>query len=44
MDDIVSPKIQRKVEDIIGEALVEMSSKAQVQLLSLAKDYERDSR
>ena len=43
MDDIVSPKMQKKVEDIIGEALVEMSSKALVQLLYLAKEYERES-
>ena len=43
MDYVVSPKIRRKIEDIIGESLVEMSIKAQVQLLYLAKEYEWES-
>ena len=36
----MSPEIWRKFEDIIEKHLVEISSKAQVQLLYLAKDYE----
>ena len=43
MDDVIYPKMQRKIEDIIGGALVKMSSKAQAQLLYLAKEYERES-
>ena len=43
MDDVIYPKMQRKIEDIIGGALVKMSSKAQFQLLYLAKEYERES-
>ena len=33
MDYVIFPKMWRKFEDIIGEALVKMSSKSQVQLL-----------
>ena len=40
MDEVISPKMQRKIEDIIGEALVEMSIKAQVKLLYLSILYE----
>ena len=43
MDDVISTKIGRTIEDTIVEALVEMSSKAQVQLWYLAKDHDRDS-
>ena len=43
MDGVISPKMQRKIEDIIGEALAEMSIKAQVQMLYLAKEYEQES-
>ena len=43
MYDVISKKMRRKFEDIIGEAPVEMSRKAQVQLLYLAKEYERES-
>ena len=43
MDDFISTKIGRTIEDTIVEALVETSSKAQVQLWYLAKDYDRDS-
>ena len=43
MDDVISTKMQIKIEDIIGEALVEMSSKAHVQMLYLSKQYERES-
>ena len=43
MDDAISTKMRRKIEDIIGEALVEMSSKAHVQMLYLSKNYERES-
>ena len=43
MDDVISPKMWRKFEDIIGEDLVDISSKAQVHLLYLAKKYERES-
>ena len=39
IDDVISPKTRRKVEYINGEALVKMSSKAQVNLLYLPKDY-----
>ena len=44
MDGVISPKMRRRIEDIIGEALVEMPSKAQVQLLYLAKEYEWESK
>ena len=44
MDDVIYSKMWRKIEDIIGEALVEMSSKAQVQILYLAKEYEWESK
>ena len=40
MDGVISTKMWRKLEDIIGETIVEISSKPQVQLLYLAKDYE----
>ena len=43
MDGVISTKMWRKLEDIIGETIVEISSKPQVQLLYLAKDYERES-
>ena len=43
MNDAISPKMRRKTKGIIGEALVEMSNKAQFQLLYLAKEYEQDS-
>ena len=43
MDDVIYPKMRRKIEDIIGEDLVEISSKSQVQLLYLAKEYKRES-
>ena len=43
MDYDIYRKIRRKIEDINGEALVEISSKAQVKLLYLAKEYERES-
>ena len=43
MDDILFLNMQIKIEENIGEALVEMSSKAHVQLLYLAKEYERKS-
>ena len=43
MDDIISPKMQRKIEDIIGESLVEIPIKSQVQLLYSAKDCEQES-
>ena len=43
MDDVVSPKMRKKIEDIIGGDLVHISSKAQVQLLYLAKEHERES-
>ena len=43
MDDVISPKMQIKIEDIIKEAPVEILSKEQVQLLYLAKDYEQES-
>ena len=43
MDNIVYPKMRRKIEDIIGGDLVEMPSKAQVQVLYLSKDYEQES-
>ena len=39
MDDVISPNMQRKIEDIIGEDIVEMSIKAQVRLLQLSKEY-----
>ena len=41
MDDVISPNMRIKIEDIIWEALVEMSGKSQVQLLYLAKEYKR---
>ena len=44
MDDVISPKMRIKIEDIIGGTLVEMSIKAQVQLLYLSKEYEHDSK
>ena len=44
MDDVVSPKIEGNIEYIIGEALVDISRKLQVQLLYLAKEYEQESR
>ena len=44
MDDVISPKMRRKIEDIIEEALLEMSIKAQVQLLYLASEYERENK
>ena len=37
MDDVICPKMWRKFEDIIGGDLVDISSKAQVHLLYLAK-------
>ena len=43
MDDIISPKMRIEIEDIIGEALVKMSRKEQVQMLYLAKEYEQKS-
>ena len=43
MDGVISTKMWRKLEDIIGETIVEISSKPQVQLLYLTKDYERES-
>ena len=43
MDDVISSNMQRKIEDIIGESLVEIPSKSQVQLLYLAGDYEPES-
>ena len=42
MDDVISPKMQSKIEDSIGEALVEISRIAQVHLLYLSKEYERE--
>ena len=43
IDDVISPNMRRKIEDIIGEYLLEMSIKAQSQLLYLPKEYERQS-
>ena len=43
MDYIISPRIRRRIKDIIEEPPVEISSKAQVRLLYLAKEYERES-
>ena len=43
MDDVISPNMRIKIEDIIWEALVEMSGKSQVQLLYLAKEFEQES-
>ena len=43
MDVVIYPRIWRKIEDIIGEALVEMSSRAQVRLIYLAKEHEQES-
>ena len=41
MDDVISPKMQRTIEEYInGEALLEMSRKALVQIIYLAKEYE----
>ena len=37
MDDVISPNTRRKIEYIIGEALVEMSSKAKGKMLYLSK-------
>ena len=33
MDDVISPKMRRKIEDVVDKALVKMSSRAQVHLL-----------
>ena len=43
MDYVIYRKMRIKIENIIGGTLVEMSIKAQVQLLYLAKDYEQES-
>ena len=43
MDVVIYPRMWRKIEDIIGEAQVEMSSRAQVRLIYLAKEHERES-
>ena len=43
MDDVISPNMRIKIEDIIWEDLVEMSGKSQVQLLYLAKEFEQES-
>ena len=40
---MIYPNMKIKIEDIIGEALVEISSKAQVHLLYLSKEYEQES-
>ena len=37
IDYVISPKMRRKIEYIIGSALVDMSIKAQVCMLYLAK-------
>ena len=44
MDDVISPKMQRTIEEYInGEALLEMSRKALVQIIYLSKEYEWES-
>ena len=43
MNDVISPTMHRKFEYIIGEDLVEMSSKSQVKILYLSKEYEWES-
>ena len=43
LDDVIYPNMRRKIEYIIGEALLEISIKSQVQLLYLAKEYEWES-
>ena len=44
MNDVIYTKMQRKIEDIIGKYLVEMTIKAQVQLLYLSREYVKDSK
>ena len=41
MDDVIPPKMCRKIEHFIGEALVKTSRKSQVQILYFSKEYEQ---
>ena len=43
MDYAIYPNMRRKIDDIIGEYLVEISSKSQVHMLYLSKEYKQES-
>ena len=43
MDDFIYPNMWIKIEEISGEALVEISNQAEVQQLYLSKYYEQAS-